>query len=178
MVKLKFETMKKLILSTIFLIFLSIKTSEFPLKEVFIEKKYELMEFSPENLYGYICYLGFSDPFFIYKQAINESGWFKSPLYERTNNLFGLHKAYKRETMADYWIKADNGLYSGYSHWTKSVQDRKLYDDWLLKTYPEVEYKVAILMAGYCPNKHYVTNIEKIKVDLKRLRKCIDEDRI
>jgi hypothetical protein len=162
--------MKKLFFISIFLLLLQLKTYELQTdKKDPIEKYYELLEFSKQNLYGYIKLLGFKDPFFIYKQAINESGWFKAPLFKSTNNLFGLHKAYKRETTADYWIYADHGIYSGYNHWTKSVQDRKLYENWLLKTYPNTEYKLALMQAGYCQNRQYIRNVESIKVDMKRL---------
>jgi uncharacterized FlgJ-related protein len=161
--------MKRLIIFCIFLSF-TMKTFELE-RKISVKECYESMEFSQQNLYSYICLLGFKDPNFVFKQAILETGWFKSNLFKRTKNLFGLHYPSRRKTTADYWCYADGGKYNIYKHWTKSVKDLKLYENWVLKTHPNKPYHRAILLAGYCTDVFYVYNINNIKYNFKTFQK-------
>ena len=158
---------KLLVLCSVFLIF-SCPTFELDLKMNEISL-FKYMKFSEKNLYDYIHALGFKDPIFVFKQSINESGWWEGNLYKQTNNLFSMHKAERRETTADYWILADQGKFCGYSHWTKSVNDLKLYENWIQKSYPTIPYQQAIKLAGYCPNNQYVKWVNNINYDFSKL---------
>jgi len=158
--------MKKLLfLCNVFLVFFKpISESDLKTKEINV---FKYLEFSEKNLYDYICFIGFEDPIFIFKQSIHETGWWKSNLYKKTNNLFGLHHPTKRKTTADYYILADHGKYCSYSHWTQSVEDLSLYTNSIQKRYPNIEYQQAIQLAGYCPDINYVVYVNKINYNFK-----------
>lgn len=75
-------------------------------------------------------------------QAKLESGLGTSPVYKRTNNLFGLKKGNK---------------YRSYSHWTECVKD---YKQCISKRYKGGNYYAFLNKIGYSENPNY-TNILK-----------------
>jgi len=83
-----------------------------------------------------------------------ETSNFTSKLFKNNNNLFGMHYPYSRKNCADYYVIADKGRrVSGYSHWTRSVND-------------------FILRTEYFENKGYcIKNFEKFLVDTRYCEK-------
>ena len=77
-------------------------------------------------------------------QARLESGNFKSALYKRTNNLFGIKAGEK---------------YKEYPHWRKSIEDYRLK---ISKRYQGGCYYKFLQRIGYAENKDYIKLLKKI----------------
>ena len=111
-----------------------------------------------ERLYEHILKAGVKFPDIAFAQAVLESAHFKSPLFERANNLFGMQYPIKRETTA---ISSTNG-YSKYENWHESVYDYKLWQDFLFRRRGELtqaEY-FAYLHKWYAEDKKYVIKVK------------------
>lgn len=83
-------------------------------------------EFSIDNLYKYLKLTNVPDPEIVIAQFIVETGWFKSFLFKKGNNISGMKKATKRATTCIGTISG----YAKFSHWTSSVDDFKLWLDY------------------------------------------------
>lgn len=83
---------------------------------IFKEKK---DEFSEQKLKEYILELNLKYPEVILAQAKLESGNFTSRAFREQNNLFGLHVARQRPTLA----KKGRGKLAHYNSWRDSVVD-------------------------------------------------------
>jgi hypothetical protein len=92
-------------------------------------KKDDHIELSYNSLYKKIVSIGIDYPEIAWAQAVLESGHFNSPIFRSNNNLFGMRFPKKRETVA---IKEKKG-FSAYSDWNKSVEDYKMYQDYIFK---------------------------------------------
>jgi len=111
------------------------------------------------KLYEQIILSGIKFPEIVFAQAVLESGHFKSPLFERANNLFGMKVPTKRETTA---IGSTNG-YSKYANWHQSIYDYKLWQEFLFNRKGELskaEY-YAYLKKWYATDTKYVTKVQK-----------------
>ena len=127
-----------------------------------LEKPKVSLGISYLGLYEQIIKAGVKFPEIVFAQAVLESAHFKSPLFERGNNLFGMQYPKKRETTA---ISSTNG-YSRYENWHESVYDYKLWQDFLFDKRGELtqdEY-FAYLNMWYAEDKKYVAKVKnKIK---------------
>ena len=83
-----------------------------------------------------------------------ETGNLKSRFCLECNNLFGMNKPRKRETTA---IGIDN-LMSVYNHFSESIQDYKLWQDYF---YRGGDYYTFLIKRKYAEDKRY---IEKLKL--------------
>jgi len=83
------------------------------------------------RLYCEIIEQGIKYPDIVFAQAILESGHFKSSIFRNNNNLFGMRLARVRQTTA---IGKKAG-YAVYSDWIMSVQDYKLWQDFIPRKY-------------------------------------------
>lgn len=83
------------------------------------------------RLYCEIIEQGIKYPDIVFAQAILESGHFKSSIFRNNNNLFGMRLARVRQTTA---IGKKSG-YAVYSDWIMSVQDYKLWQDFIPRKY-------------------------------------------
>lgn len=114
------------------------------------------------KLYDHLLKSGVKFPEIAFAQAVLESSHFTSPLFERANNLFGMQYPIKRETTA---ISSTNG-YSKYENWRESVNDYKLWQEFLFNRRGELsktEY-FAYLQKWYAEDKRYLTKVKnKIK---------------
>lgn len=97
-----------------------------------LDKEYRLYQvrnefrYSPPNetnVKKVIELLDIQFPDIVLRQAICESGGFKSKLTKRGNNIFGMRLARKRKTTAI----GKCGGYAQYAHWVESVIDYKLW---------------------------------------------------
>ena len=77
-------------------------------------------------------------------QARLESGNFKSALYKRTNNLFGIKAGEK---------------YKEYPHWRKSIEDYRLK---ISKRYQGGNYYAFLTRIGYASDKEYIKKLRSI----------------
>lgn len=76
-------------------------------------------KFTPEKLREYILELNLKYPEIVFAQAKLESGNFTSRAFREQNNLFGLHVARQRPTLA----KKGKGKLARYKSWRDSVVD-------------------------------------------------------
>lgn len=122
----------------------------------------ELKDVNYVTLYEHLIKVGIKFPEIVFAQAVLESGHFRSPLFERANNLFGMQYPIKRETTA---ISSTNG-YSKYENWQESVQDYKLWQEFLFNKRGDLtkaEY-LAYLQKWYAEDKRYVIKVKnKVK---------------
>ena len=91
------------------------------------------LELNQENVYSLCVLLGIQFPDIVTKQAVIESGNFKSQLTTRGNNLFGMRRATRRPTTSSKKILFG---YATYSNWTHSVIDYYIWQSQMIKKYP------------------------------------------
>jgi flagellum-specific peptidoglycan hydrolase FlgJ len=117
------------------------------------------MPLNKTTLYKQIKTSGIKYSDIVYAQAILESGNLKSNLVKRNNNIFGMRKPLYRETTAYAKVRG----YAAYSHWTCSITDYKLYQDYVFKhrILNRSEYKL-MLQRTYSTTPDYIARINKI----------------
>jgi hypothetical protein len=111
------------------------------------------------KLYEQIILSGVKFPEIVFAQAVLESAHFKSSLFTRASNLFGMKVPTKRESTA---IGSTNG-YSKYENWHESIYDYKLWQEFLFSKRGELsktEY-FAYLKKWYAADTKYVTKVQK-----------------
>jgi len=87
---------------------------------------------SVQNMLGYLKHIEMRHPELVLRQAILESGWFRSKYCIKYNNMFGMGKPYYRQSAASSFIKTDKSHYiAQYDHWTICADDYKLYQDYM-----------------------------------------------
>jgi hypothetical protein len=101
-----------------------------------------------QNIYYQIVRNNIKHPKIVLKQAILETGWFKSRLCKQNNNLFGFHngKSYMK-------FKSYNDCIKYYAHWQKSRYDNTNYYKFLED-------------CNYASDTNYVSILKKIKVNV------------
>lgn len=95
-------------------------------------------------------------------QAILESNFFKSDLFLKNNNLFGMRKAYQRPT-TNYNLENGNHYknYSYYISWKHCVYDYALWQSSYARNLNEEEY-LDYLGRCYAQDKNYVMKLKSI----------------
>lgn len=89
-------------------------------------------------------------------QAILETGYFKSNVYKKYNNLFGLYNNSKQD-------------YYKFSHWSESVQ---AYKELIQYKYSEGDYYQWLNSIGYATDTNY---INKLKILNKKWQKNLNQ---
>jgi uncharacterized FlgJ-related protein len=109
-------------------------------------------DFNENNLRRYLILLNIPNVEIIINQARLESAWYTSGLFKNHNNIFGMHLAYKRETLSNGYVIADRGRkVSTYKTWQHSVEDFILYlKYWESQGYNFDNYLKFLLDVGYC----------------------------
>lgn len=111
-----------------------------------------------DSVAHYIYKLDFDHPHIILAQAKLESGNFRSYVFRKNNNMFGMRFPRKRETVA---IK-DLGGYSYYETWMHSIIDIRLYYSELNLDGRTEEEVYAFLGRRYAESPNYVTALKEI----------------
>lgn len=115
--------------------------------------------FAPELLWEYIGLAGIQHRDIVYRQAILETGWFTSGSFAEFNNLFGMKVPRIRVDRV-----AGSGYgHASYSHWTQSVDDYKLWQDYW-RVHPNVDYYGFLDEVGYAEAKNYTKILRQIEV--------------
>lgn len=94
-----------------------------------------------------------------------ESAKGKSKVFCRTNNLFGMKKAFKRETCRN--TTATSNGYAEYRNWQLSVLDRVLWDKFHWKQKPTKDEYLAVIEKTYAEDPYYMKKIETISKKYK-----------
>lgn len=111
-----------------------------------------------EKLYDYLKNTRISNHKIIYCQALIESGYFKSDLYKKNNNLFGMKLPKNRITSGSGVC----GTYQKYNNWRESVSDYML---WMVQNNAsELDESSYLKLLGkiYAEDTKYVQKIEKL----------------
>jgi uncharacterized FlgJ-related protein len=112
------------------------------------------------EVYEELVRLDVKFPDIVLAQTILESGNFSSKVAKQNNNLFGMRMPKVRETTA---IGQRYG-YARYYNWKDSVKDYKLWQEALLKKYPNMtrgQYK-SYINRVYSTGKNYISKINLI----------------
>jgi flagellum-specific peptidoglycan hydrolase FlgJ len=97
-----------------------------------------------DSVWSYICALQIKHPEIVIRQAILESGWFKSPFLMSRNNLFGFRKV----------------KYLQFKNWKESVEYYKKWQD-KYYTNPKEDYYKFLLRIKYATSV-YPAHLKKI----------------
>jgi uncharacterized FlgJ-related protein len=121
----------------------------------------EQSEFTYDNLVRYLTLTNVESKEIVLRQSILETGWFKSSLFKKGNNLFGMRVPKVRET-------ASNGSYFGharYDHWTDSVKDIILWQEYYKNKGKSFEnYYKFLEEVNYATASNYINTLKKIKL--------------
>jgi hypothetical protein len=99
-----------------------------------------------DSVFSYICEVGIQHPNIVMKQAIVETGWFKTKFLMSRNNLFG--------------FRAKNYLY--FKNWKESVV---YYKNWQDKRYTNKneDYYAFLVRIKYASAPGYTNYLKKMK---------------
>ena len=102
------------------------------------------------------------NPEIVYAQAKLETGWFKSPLFLKHNNPFGMKYATKRESTAVYRARIGRiRNYAGYNHWSDAVKDVALWQQyWREQEKLQDDYYQFLQDLPYATAKRYVKTVK------------------
>ena len=110
--------------------------------------KYKSLELTLQNVIEYTKIIGIKHPEVVIRQFILETGWGKSYICKKYNNLFGFRNT--------------NG-YMKYSHWTESIESYKRFQD---KKYKGGCYYTFLNNVGYAEAENYVEVLKTIKINV------------
>jgi hypothetical protein len=114
-------------------------------------------KFSISNLKRYLELKGVQHPEVVIRQAIVESGWGKSKVFQSNKNLFGMRHPKTRATTS----QGSRHNYAVYKSWTDSIDD---YLIWQNIRYHGGDYYAFLIKTGYCTSSGYVNLLKKIKI--------------
>ncbi len=95
----------------------------------------------------------------VFAQAVHETGNFTSELFWIAHNCFGMRLAHFRQTTA----MGEYKYHAKYKHWTDSVKDMELWQDyWAGKGYNLTDYIAFLIEIAYATDKRYIELILNI----------------
>jgi len=122
------------------------KTTSKPAAESIDTPNHDLPALTIQNLYAEIKRNGILYPDIVLAQAILETGWFRSNVCRKKNNLFGL-------------ANPCTGKYYEFDHWTESV---KAYYTKVQYRYKGGNYLLWLRKIGYAEDKNYIRSVIKV----------------
>ena len=120
--------------------------------QISIKSESQILDFmtdsiSENNLKKAINYYGLLYPEVVFSQAILETGRFRSPIFKKYNNLFGLYNSKKKD-------------YFKFDHWSESV---KAYKDYVQRKYnPPSCYYEFLEELPYAEDPLYLFKVKQI----------------
>jgi len=117
-------------------------------------------DFTEYNLRVYCELIGIKHIDIVLKQSKAETGHYKSGVFKKFNNLFGMKVPTQRKTTAKRNI---NTTYAVYSHWSESVQDYLILQRQIMERFQDKDYYETLVKSGYCENEKYVKLLKSIK---------------
>ena len=113
-------------------------------------------DFSVELLKECLYYEKIQHPDIVLRQSELETGHYNSELFSVANNLFGMRLAHVRETVAI----GEYNYHARYSHWTESVKDYKLWQEYYISQGYRLDNYFAFLQyIGYAEDPIYLLKI-------------------
>ncbi len=110
------------------------------------------------DVYRYIKCSGILHPEIVLRQAIWETGWFKSKHSLQKNNLFGFRYSKK---------------YMSFDSWQACVD---YYKTWQLRRYtnPDEDYYKFLVRIKYATSQNYLSSLKSLKLEIPEV-KCDEE---
>lgn len=119
----------------------------------FVVKKEEVIEKpTRKNVYEYMKKVGIKYPEVALMQACFESGNFKSKLFKRHSNMFGMRHPKKRATES---LKPSKSGYATYKNWKSSIIDYGLWQSRILHKCPTKRKYIEYLSRAYAESPDY-----------------------
>jgi len=116
-------------------------------------------DFSPQLMVEYMELIGLCHADVVYRQAVLETGWFTHPRCTVYNNYFGMRRArVRKHCQAGVWKG-----HATYEHWTLSVDDYKLWQEyWEGEDMDMTDYYAFLREVGYATARNYTRTLRKI----------------
>ena len=110
------------------------------------------------DVYRYIKCSGILYPEIVLRQAVWETGWFKSKHSLQKNNLFGFRYSKK---------------YMSFENWKACVD---YYKSWQLRKYtnPEEDYYKFLIRIKYATSQKYISSLKSLKIEIPEVN-CDEE---
>jgi hypothetical protein len=124
---------------------------------------FETADFTAETFENYLLFKGCLQTKIVVKQARYETAHFKSGIFKKHNNLFGMKLATKRETTASGFILADFGKVATYETWQDSATDYIIWQSVQAAKYDPTNYYAFLIECNYATNLDYVKTLKRIK---------------
>lgn len=119
----------------------------------------ENSSFTPELFIEYMNLIGVVQIRYSFAMSRLETGNFTSFIFENNYNLFGMRHPSVRPTFS----KASIYKHAFYSHWTESVKDYKLWQDYLIShDYDLSDYPKFLKQSGYSTSPEYVKLVKRM----------------
>lgn len=143
------------------------EATDLPVETELLVLEAEEDQFSQEALVEEIKKLNIRFPHIVLAQAILETGYYESRIYQENHNLFGMKQARARATTA----KGTQLGHAYYDHWKESVTDYALYQAAYLNKIRKEKQYLKYLDRNYAEASNYDTMLESIIVreNLKEL---------
>jgi hypothetical protein len=119
----------------------------------------EIDAFSEDKLMDEIKRSGIKFADIVFAQAVLETGYFKSEIFQESNNLFGMKLARQRNTTAS----GESRGHAYYDDWRLSVMDYSLYQTTYLRKIKTERQYLQYLSENYAEDPNYVNKLIKIK---------------
>lgn len=116
-------------------------------------------EFDYDLFVEYLRINGINNIEIVVSQAILETGTFRSDIFNKNNNLFGMKHPRVRPTTS---LGSDMG-HAVYEHWTCSVKDYKLWYYYMTKKRKYDNYMAFLTSVGYAEDYNYLFKLRTIK---------------
>lgn len=118
-------------------------------------------EFTPDRLLEYLKLRNVRNRLIVYRQAVLETGWFKSGSFTEFSNLFGMKVPRIRVSL----VRGSGYGHSAYDHWTDSVEDFIMWQEyWEGVGFDLVNYYVFLKELPYATDRYYVNKLKRLDV--------------
>lgn len=143
----------------------------------FNDKSIQKTQVTKYSLYQEILSQNIEFPDIVYAQAILESGNMTSKIFNSNNNLFGMRKPVKRETVAK---KTTLYGYAVYESWKESVTDYSLYQKYYFNKHNNFRSRTQYLEyidKTYSESKVYVKSLKRVMNEHKNIIGTVPSDK-
>ena len=117
------------------------------------------LDFSYENFKEYLALKDVKHQKIVVQQAILETGYFTSMVFTVNNNLFGMRHPRVRNTLS----LGSNLHHARYAHWTDSIEDYILWQDYNNKLIEDCYY-TFLKKVEYATDVRYIKKLKTINI--------------
>lgn len=113
------------------------------------------LEPTKENMYFVCQYLGVKYPDIVTAQAVLESGHFKSNIFKKSNNPFGLYNSSTRR-------------FYKFNHWVDSVREYMNLVEYKFNGHTKNEYYSFLKTLPYAEDTKYINKLKSIAKNIEK----------